>query len=382
MRPLNTLTADDFKLYIEYALAKNFTEATIGVLVEYLKTEEDIDITTVLKKVGLKYDLGDAAHMKAMLEAVKVISIEYIKTGGREARAAITSYTKSLGSLYGYSRAELIEAYGEYCNYCDMRIADSALAIEHLVPKSTFPDEMINYTNFYLACPSCNSHKLDEPKTNTIIDMINLDPHIDPKLSTGNMDDNGYELMKNVIRNDYMWPQMSNAGSYSKLYYSPQYNQDGYSNMDNFLKGDYIYMLGRVLGSGGKEVALILQSNDTTAQRTIKDIVKLNNYIPDSLENLKLSDRRLFNRTKTALAISNGIQNFINLMGEVNTQTQGNIIQLFIEQWAEEAQFSGFFSLYVFIITNAVIDEKYKKCLFNALLGKYSNTQIFNPVNA
>lgn len=58
---------------------------------------------------------------------------------------------------YKDAKLDLINGLGQFCNYCGVRINDYSLAVEHCLPKSQFSDEMMNYNNFLLACPECNS---------------------------------------------------------------------------------------------------------------------------------------------------------------------------------------------------------------------------------
>ncbi len=65
---------------------------------------------------------------------------------------------------YTNARRELISRIGECCSYCEMHL-DSALAIEHVQPKktsgelSTIVSRELDWNNFLLACPNCNSIK-------------------------------------------------------------------------------------------------------------------------------------------------------------------------------------------------------------------------------
>ena len=77
--------------------------------------------------------------------------------------ALMTLFSGSGLAAYGNARGALLHNYGQYCSYCGMPVQDSSLAIEHILPKSEFPDEMIAYKNFFLACPSCNSKKGAKP---------------------------------------------------------------------------------------------------------------------------------------------------------------------------------------------------------------------------
>lgn len=59
---------------------------------------------------------------------------------------------------YQSIRADLILALGQYCCYCNLKLP-SALAVEHIQPKSLNRDLELEWTNLLLSCPNCNSHK-------------------------------------------------------------------------------------------------------------------------------------------------------------------------------------------------------------------------------
>lgn len=73
----------------------------------------------------------------------------------------------SLKAVEGYrdARRDLVSAIGGYCSYCELPLS-SSLAIEHRLPKSWFPDSMLSWDNFLLACPICNSIKNNSPDQN------------------------------------------------------------------------------------------------------------------------------------------------------------------------------------------------------------------------
>lgn len=75
----------------------------------------------------------------------------------------INYFTKNETMKYGNARGSLIDNYGQYCSYCGTPVQDTALAIEHCLPKSEFPGRMLYYHNFFLSCPSCNSNKGSKP---------------------------------------------------------------------------------------------------------------------------------------------------------------------------------------------------------------------------
>jgi uncharacterized protein (TIGR02646 family) len=61
-------------------------------------------------------------------------------------------------SNYQQARPDLIKRLGEYCSFCEGRIAAN-LAVEHILPKSLHPQLALSWDNFLIACTNCNSTK-------------------------------------------------------------------------------------------------------------------------------------------------------------------------------------------------------------------------------
>lgn len=61
-------------------------------------------------------------------------------------------------SEYQQARPDLIKRLGEYCSFCEGRIAAN-LAVEHILPKSCHPQLALSWDNFLIACTNCNSTK-------------------------------------------------------------------------------------------------------------------------------------------------------------------------------------------------------------------------------
>ena len=83
---------------------------------------------------------------------------------------------------YVDARGELIKRLGENCSYCEMHL-NSSLHVEHILPKKPpfvdvdMEERKLDWYNFLLACPNCNSTKSN----------------------------------KDVILNDYFWPDIDNT---------------------------------------------------------------------------------------------------------------------------------------------------------------------------
>ena len=70
---------------------------------------------------------------------------------------------KKLG-FYGEARYDLLEDIGFYCAYCGMPILDNSNAhVEHVKPKSWYPQKMLLWDNFLISCRDCNDRKSNNP---------------------------------------------------------------------------------------------------------------------------------------------------------------------------------------------------------------------------
>jgi uncharacterized protein (TIGR02646 family) len=61
---------------------------------------------------------------------------------------------------YGDAIEDLKSRLGSYCSYCERQVAAS-LAVEHVIPKSLYPQLEKEWDNFLLGCTNCNSLKGD-----------------------------------------------------------------------------------------------------------------------------------------------------------------------------------------------------------------------------
>ena len=123
----------------------------------YQTPKYTFDSQTVLNLLsGLTYDNNGTAAWGNLVKQ----NLDLVK-------ALIDYFSQNPNINYGNSRGSLIDNYGQYCNYCDMPVQDSSLAVEHCLPKAQFPALMLNYSNFFLACPMCNSFKGSKPTFHT-----------------------------------------------------------------------------------------------------------------------------------------------------------------------------------------------------------------------
>ena len=62
-------------------------------------------------------------------------------------------------SDYTEAKGDLLDRLGKYCSYCE-RPGD--LAVEHIEPKSLYPERLLDWLNYLLACNNCNGIKTDK----------------------------------------------------------------------------------------------------------------------------------------------------------------------------------------------------------------------------
>ncbi len=70
---------------------------------------------------------------------------------------------------YGDAKDDLIKAIGGFCSYCERQGFRSALAVEHIQDKKSFPALELEWSNFLLSCTSCNSIKDTKAITDTLL---------------------------------------------------------------------------------------------------------------------------------------------------------------------------------------------------------------------
>jgi hypothetical protein len=130
--------------------------------------------TSPSKKVSIRKSKRElAALLEAQIDdwagAGAVLSKGAPVFATQDAQSEYAYNTQKLngGSLWGGARRDLITALGQYCSYCGSSVF-SHLAIEHRLPKSTFPGFAFSYRNFLLACSTCNSAKGNDPNQGTV----------------------------------------------------------------------------------------------------------------------------------------------------------------------------------------------------------------------
>jgi hypothetical protein len=245
---------------------------------------------------------------------------------------------------YGNARGALIRNFGELCDYCEMIVQDSSLAVEHILPKAQFPGDMLTYDNFFLACPVCNSVKGSKPTYATSRNWA---------IKQQGIPFPNYNQVQGGGLNYAIWPTWAEAytGFSNDLYLgngtlisrqnSINTNNTYVSSTDNEVRANINGLFGTVVvqslfTSVGANVAKLQRDN-------LLALVGLNKR-----ETGEFADRRVTNRTIAWLqALAAGKR--LNLVFQ-NDQTPTKAFYILIlEQVVETVRSAGYFSTWAFI---------------------------------
>ncbi len=255
----------------------------------------------------------------------------------------ISLFTTSGTAGYGNARGPLIQNFGEMCSYCEMTVQDSSLAVEHVLPKAVFPGVMINYDNFLLACPVCNSVKGSKPTYNesfvwavnqfgipfpTYQDILNagVDRSTSPALNNAYIGfaPNLYGVNNNLIPRQNSLDVTNSYVSTINNQVRANINGLGQIIVSNFFNGV------------GNALAQLQNTNLLT-------MVGLNRVVVG-----EFSDRRVANRTVAWLDALSAVGR-LNLIFQ-NDQTPGKVFYLaMVQQVVETVRSAGYFSTWAAI---------------------------------
>jgi len=98
------------------------------------------------------------------------------------------------GTIYRNALNPLKTALGNYCSYCERPLADRA-QVEHICAEEQYPQWILSWDNFLLACPFCNGTKSDDPERSTV----------KAQFLVGNNNPTEADYY-NAILNNYTWP--------------------------------------------------------------------------------------------------------------------------------------------------------------------------------
>jgi len=84
-------------------------------------------------------------------------------------------------SSYEHAKPELLAALGEHCSYCERAGAPQDLHVEHIYPANAHPSRSTDWSNFLIACNTCNTYKrsyLGDGRQRSLLERY-LWPHTD-----------------------------------------------------------------------------------------------------------------------------------------------------------------------------------------------------------
>jgi Reovirus core-spike protein lambda-2 (L2) len=196
---------------IMYAnLPKNATADLKGAFEQAVIYGTDTDVVNGLRRAfeqGLSS--GRATDEDLLLLAQRLIFVlELLRT---DYLATLDSHNDKIKKVYVLARRDLITNIGQYCSYCEMPLG-AALAVEHTLPKDWFPRASVEWANFLLACPICNSIKSNKPSINDGTAALQAAGQTPPYT---------YEQIADGARSLYLWP--SDAAHYPSFESAFQY---------------------------------------------------------------------------------------------------------------------------------------------------------------
>jgi 5-methylcytosine-specific restriction endonuclease McrA len=215
-------------------------------------------------------------------------------------------YLNKLGAFYPEARRDLITNLDEVCSYCGMPVRDDA-HVEHTLPKSYFPAQVLLWNNFLLACRDCNSKKSNTP--------------------SGAVNDS---------QADYAWPHSTLQAimiTYRLVSYTQYQQQQSYRKpiIDEFVKTEELIQLihkgevniemptrevREVVISGvlKANLAVMAFTNVLEARRTVEYMLELNRYTYTK----DVSDRRLIERTQAWIQAVDAVRNLCVVQGKAD----------------------------------------------------------------
>ena len=141
----------------------------------------------------------------------------------RPVNKSLYQHNQTIYNPYGNAKDDLISALGGFCSYCERQGFSTALEIEHIKNKDTYPSEKFKWNNFLLACKNCNTCKT----TKSIKDV--LLPDRDDTFEVFIYLESGF-IKVNPIINDNLKPQAQALLDLVRLDRIP--NRNGYLGKD------------------------------------------------------------------------------------------------------------------------------------------------------
>jgi 5-methylcytosine-specific restriction endonuclease McrA len=108
-----------------------------------------------------------SACLNLWLRVVKAQTAKKKPKGYKNLVIAKDAIEPRVEGTYKCAGLPLTGAIGEFCSYCEVRIA-GLLEVEHVLPKSHYPTFAVAWENFLLTCGPCNTSKGNTPGRTTV----------------------------------------------------------------------------------------------------------------------------------------------------------------------------------------------------------------------
>lgn len=349
MRPINktnTFTPNPLTAVSNATALKVFT-ANVPKVKPVGKTKTRFNTPDVFAFMKQMTELNNGSATWGKLTADQRTTIKYLYE---------TVFTDN-ANTYKRAKLPLVNALGQFCSYCGMRINDSSMAVEHCLPKSEFPAEMLMYDNFLLACGSCNSsNKGAKP---TYKEGIKWSKKAKPT----------YLEVKAAALNNFWWAFDKNLAVYNTFnmqLFNTANNPFTMTDATNAANVITAVNDGKVdatvNGTAYKNVTGQVTGTDAKAKATI-DIVGMNKPA-----DANLADRRMLNRTQTWFESVQSYQ-LNNLVAQLPDSPQKKaLMKATFDSTLSTAANSGFYSVWVtvFVFLSPPLD-------FNNLFRQFKN---------
>lgn len=306
--------------------------------------------TDITKFLGEVTDVNDGKANWDNISAKGKLEIKFLSDN------IFTQASFNPGASYGDQRGFLVNNFGVFCSYCGMRVNDTSLAVEHMLPKSVFPQVMMQINNLLLACSPCNSqNKGTQPNWSQCVSNV---PPPASNQTYGNIKKYGILL--------YTWPvnttitvASSNATAYSG-FTAAMFNQTTANLIApaNSLSLNTVLMsvkdnqvLANIYMSPTSMVPTYVQvkyTGTSTADKNMIALVGLNNAVPGDP---RVTDRRMVNRTVAWLNAISAFS-FMNAIMSLppTTPNKPAMVAAALQQMLSNASNGGFYEVWVGVL--------------------------------
>ncbi len=310
-------------------------------------------------------------YLDVWLEAIKADSMASKPANYSDLCDARNLIKAKVQDIYKKAAVPLMDLFGDFCSYCETTLP-GLVEVEHIVPKSQYPNFATEWKNFLLSCGPCNGAKSDQPTREDLKNLKGAD------LTT---EQDCYDDIRTTY---YAWPDLESTTHRlfpasmvhdpgDKGHWLPVHRLDAV-NLDNVIKSvDLGSQTVRAdlptLGLSGVRVRVIIETSaPNTPQDRVVALCKLNDV---GAKNTTY-DRRLLNRTKAWFEILRAVKHILKIKDPV----------AFDAAWVnlcDHAASRGFFSIWVRIFDWGMHRDPNGQLLVNRLIYSLCNDPTQSP---